>query len=76
MALPIFTESAIFTTTVNKAPIVKIEGPFEKAALRILRDIPDIAVEAEARLPDGKRADFLIRVRAPAAQSGTRARRR
>jgi hypothetical protein len=61
VALPIFTESAIFTTTVNKAPIVKIEGPFEKEALRILRDIPDIAVEAEARLPDGKRADFLIR---------------
>ncbi len=40
---------------------MKIEGPFEKEALRILRDIPDIAVEAKAKTPDGGQADFLIR---------------
>jgi hypothetical protein len=38
---------------------VNLKGPFEKEALRILRDIPGVNVEAAP--PDGKRADFLIR---------------
>lgn len=57
--MPIFTKSAIFTVVVNKAPIVKIKGPFEKEALRILRDIPEI--EVEVALPDGGRPDFVLR---------------
>jgi len=44
---------------------VKIGGPFEKDALRILRDIPEVEVEVEVevepQLADGKRPDFVIR---------------
>jgi hypothetical protein len=57
-ALPIFTGQAIFTGVVNKPAIVKLQGPFEKEALRILRDIPGVDVEAAQQ--DGGRADFLI----------------
>jgi hypothetical protein len=46
---------------VNKAPIVKIKGPFQQDALRILREIPDVEVEVEPALPGGRRPDFVIR---------------
>lgn len=60
-ALPIFTGCPIFTCAVNKPPIVKIEGSFEKEALSILRDIPGVEVQVEPTLPGGRRPDFVIR---------------
>lgn len=42
-----FTESAIFTAVVKQRELVKLEGPFEAEALRILREIPGLVVIAE-----------------------------
>jgi hypothetical protein len=41
----IFTQSAIFTTAVNNRELVNIAGQFEADALRVLREIPGLAVE-------------------------------
>lgn len=45
----------------NKRIVVNLEGPFEKEALRILRDIPEVHVDVETRPSDGERPDFVIR---------------
>jgi hypothetical protein len=42
-----FTESGIFTAVVKHRELVKLEGPFEAEALRILREIPGMVVTAE-----------------------------
>ena len=55
----IFTVYGIFTITVNKDPVVNIEGTFGKEALRILRDIPEVSV-AEAP-SDHRRPAFVVR---------------
>jgi hypothetical protein len=43
-ALTCFTGSGIFTTVVNKRALVKLEGAFGVEAIRILREIPGLAV--------------------------------
>lgn len=48
----IFTEWAIFTGAVNKRSPVKIRGQLEQDAVRILRDVSDVAVEPAA--PKGR----------------------
>ena len=40
---------------------MNIQGPFEKEALRILRDIPGVDIDVETALPNGGRPDFVIR---------------
>lgn len=45
-----FTESAIFTAVVKQSDSVKLSGPFNSEALRILRAVPGLTVVAE---PDG-----------------------
>jgi hypothetical protein len=47
-----FTESAIFTAVVKQRELVKLGGPFEAEALRILREIPGMVVIAEPRGAD------------------------
>lgn len=42
-----FTESGIFTAVVKQKKLVKLQGPFEAETLRILREIPGLAVIAE-----------------------------
>lgn len=54
-----FTVSGIFTNTVNKPALVNIEGPFEAAALRVLREIPGLAVTLEPDAPD-RRVDAIV----------------
>lgn len=44
----------------NKRDLVNIEGAFEAGALDVLRDVPGITVEAQARLAD-HRPDAVIR---------------
>ena len=59
MPLCMFTVYGIFTITVNKEPVVNIEGTFEKEALRILHDIPEVSV---TEAPSGRRRpDFVVR---------------
>ena len=53
--------SAIFTELVNKPAIVNLRGPFEKEALRILRDIPGVDVDVETALSNAGRSDFVLR---------------
>ncbi len=66
--LAIFTRTGIFTGAVNKPETVKIEGPFEAHALRILRDTPGLSVTSRERKPAGNhRADAIVRF------AGTRA---
>jgi hypothetical protein len=55
-----FTVTAIFTITVNKREIVNIEGAFEAETLRVLRDVPGLAVAAQPRVRD-HRADAILR---------------
>jgi len=62
-----FTPSAIFTRTVKNRKIVKIEGHFGAEALRILRDVPGVAVEAAAGR-DGGGSDAVVRF-GPAAEA-------
>lgn len=50
-----FTEAGIFTGVVNKRELVNLEGPFEAEALRILREIPGLAVLTE---PGGTNREF------------------
>jgi Transcriptional regulator, AbiEi antitoxin, Type IV TA system len=54
-----FTNYAIFTATVNKANIVKIAGPLDGDAARILRDVPRVTVELTAAI--NGRPDVVIR---------------
>jgi hypothetical protein len=42
-----FTECAIFTLAVKKRELVNIAGRFEAEALRILREVPGLTVDAE-----------------------------
>lgn len=57
----IFTENAIFTTCVKKQETIKIKGPFEAEALRILRAVPRLNVLAEpARRAHGADATVLF----------------
>jgi transposase len=42
-----FTKAGIFTAVVKQRELVKLEGPFEAEALRILRQIPGMVVIAE-----------------------------
>lgn len=50
--LTIFTEHGIFTAVVNKPELVKLQGPFQADALRILREIPGLTVITEPGGPD------------------------
>jgi hypothetical protein len=50
----------IFTVVVNKPPTVNITGPLEREAVRILSDVPGIAVEVSP-LSD-RRSDVLLSV--------------
>lgn len=54
-----FTGSAIFTTAVNKPRTVKIKGPLEAAAARVLRGVPGLSAEVER---DGRKrsADAVL----------------
>lgn len=54
-----FTNSAIFTATVNKAGIVNITGPLDREAVRVLRDAPRVTVEPTTAT--GGRPDVVIR---------------
>jgi len=66
--LAIFTKLRIFTDVVNKPETVKIEGPFEAQALRILRDTPGLSViRRECKQAGNHRADAIVRF------AGTRA---
>jgi hypothetical protein len=60
-SLPCFTQRRIFTTTVKKAELVKIEGQFEPEALRILRDLPGVTVVAPQPGRACRRADAVLR---------------
>jgi hypothetical protein len=46
---------------VKKHDIVKIEGRLDAEAVRILRDVPGVAVEPRKRVPGGGRADAVLR---------------
>ena len=59
--MPFFTPTAIFTRTVKNAEFVKIEGSFGPEALRILRDVPGVTVEALRRGDRGRQADAVVR---------------
>lgn len=54
-----FTESAIFTAVVKHRELVKLEGPFEADALRVLREIPGMVVLAEPAGEDRRVDAFL-----------------
>ena len=56
--MPTFTELARFTVAVNNRPIVNITGPLGAEAVRVLRNVPGIVVEA---LPGGHSADVVVR---------------
>ena len=56
--MPTFTELARFTVAVNNRPIVNITGPLGAEAVRVLRNVPGIVVEA---LPGGHSADIVVR---------------
>lgn len=57
----IFTKKTIFTTFVKKPETIKIKGPFEAEALRILRAVPRLNVLAEpARRAHGADATVLF----------------
>src|SRR5262249_61969248 len=58
---PNFTLWAIFTTLVKNREIVKIEGNLGPDALRILRDVPGVAVEAPGAGAGGGPGDALVR---------------
>lgn len=55
-----FTIHGIFTLIVNKQERLKIEGPFEANALRVLRRIPGLTVVTEPRGPD-RGVDAVVR---------------
>lgn len=75
--MAIFTEIAIFTDAVNKLETVKIEGPFEAPALRILRETPGIsAIRREAKQPRNHGPDAIIRFAGKRANVAVETRRR
>jgi len=77
LRVAIFTEFGIFTVTVNKPETVKIEGPFEAAALRILRDTPGISVIGRERKRAGNhKADATVRFAGTRANIAVEAKRR
>ncbi len=57
-----FTPGAIFTSTVKNGEIVKLEGRFGAEALRILREVPAVTVEASRAAVGGGRGDAVLRV--------------
>ncbi len=57
----IFTYCAIFTITVKKRDIVKVEGPLGSQAARILRDLPGVTVEAPRPAAGRRRGDAVLR---------------
>ena len=59
LSLCMFIVCGIFTITVNKESVVNIEGVFEKEALRVLHDIPEVSV---VEAPSGRRRpDVVVR---------------
>src|SRR2546423_11053867 len=63
-----FTRAAIFTCTVKNRELVKIEGHFGAEALRILRDVPGVAVEKAGAARGVGRGDAVLRF-GPAAEA-------
>src|SRR2546423_7466508 len=63
-----FTRAAIFTCTVKNRELVKIEGHFGAEALRILRDVPGVAVETAGDSRRAARGDAVLRF-GPAAEA-------
>jgi hypothetical protein len=54
-----FIDLGIFTVVVNKQSIVNIGGALEQDAVRILRDVPGVAIEPRGET--GDRPDVIIR---------------
>ena len=57
--LPIFTKLSIFTSVVNKLHLMNIEGPLEKAVLRLLHEIPGVTAAPTGSTK--RRQDIVIR---------------
>lgn len=60
--MPNFTPEAIFTIAVKNLELVKIQGQVGPEALRILRDVPGVAVEASPGGDGGKPGEAVVRV--------------
>ncbi len=60
-SVDIFTESGIFTLVVNNREIVNIDGPLEREAIRILREVPGVTVEPTPGAGRQQRPDIVIR---------------